>query len=50
MGSARSYTERDSVRWWVVVECCLALEAVEFAVVALRYVTSILSAKFESDF
>lgn len=27
---------------WVVVECCLALEAGVFAEVALRYVTSIL--------
>lgn len=40
--SARSYTEQDSVHCWVVVECCLALEAVAFVVVALRYVTSIL--------
>lgn len=39
---AHNYTEQDSVHCWVVVECCLALEAVAFAVVALRYVTSIL--------
>jgi NADPH-dependent 7-cyano-7-deazaguanine reductase QueF len=40
--SVRSYTERDFVHCLVVVECCLALEAVAFAVVALRYVTLIL--------
>ena len=39
---ARSYTARDSERCWAAAECCWALEAAVFVVVALRYVTSIL--------
>jgi len=38
---ARNYIEQGFVHCWVV-GCCLALEAVVFAVVALRYVTLIL--------
>lgn len=35
----RSYIEQGFGHCSVVVRCCLALEAVAFAVVALRYVT-----------